>query len=241
MNTLEKEIEKSLDRVLEFYESKDIHINERPKVKYIDKFFIGNIQQTSYAYYIKKSETNTAKIIDDFIEPFRFILKKSGKYTTLRDNWIKKIDGENEKLIKGYEYSDKDILLFKPLKDKIDRKGNTKFFIDSILYHEIWHLIEDKMGVLESHYWIRDGTATYAQLNAMNRLPKNKDNLLDFKNKDDKYDSFNEIYLPLYCVLNELKDKQNSFKEILKIPLRNKVQKKTIKMVSESIFENINI
>jgi hypothetical protein len=241
MDTLEKEIEKSLDRVLEFYDDKDIHVNERPKVKYIDKFYKENISRICGAYYIKKRDINTAKIVDDFIEPFKVILKKSDNYTKFRENWIKQINEENEKLIKWMGYPNEEIFLFKPVKDQINKNKNAKFVIDFILYHEVWHLIEDKAGVFESHYWIKDGTATYAQLNAMNRLPKNKEILLDFKNKDDKHDSFNEIYLPLYHIINEIKEKQNPFKEMLKIPLRNKVQKKTIIKISESLIENINI
>ena len=56
----------------------------------------------------------------------------------------------------GYLDMDEDIAIFKPMTQYIDR-------IASVLLHEIWHLLEFRMGLFDGANFLHEVTATYVQ------------------------------------------------------------------------------
>lgn len=163
MNQIVQTAERSLNRVLEFYEKVGTPLGYSPKIKYID----GICNQRPDTIAMVKSEI---EMVDKSVEFLSQYLAKTiwqeGYGLNVSDESIaeaaelsKKQISDNFKKVritKEFE-SGADILVFEPY---LRRNG------DDIMAHEVWHLIEKANGVMFQRPYIIEGTATYA----MNRF-----------------------------------------------------------------------
>lgn len=153
-----------MDRVLAYYGKWEVPLSYRPVVRYIDK--PNPLGRDSIAMVNTECELD-AKITAFYVENIALLAWREcyGLQVSVDaiDEFRERIDvvgreGHKvpELMVIGEEGAH--IFLFKSYR----RYSSVQEVIDRFFVHEVWHLIEDQQGLMESHPMIREGTATFA-------------------------------------------------------------------------------
>lgn len=213
--------EKSLEKVLNFYESRGITLSYHPKLIYVDEVF---------------PEMPQIAAIKDELVPILFFPKELIKIIWYEFYEIRLSNDAVDDLIKAIEdkipYSntrptdEKKIVLFKPFKKYIN-------ISDEIIAHEVWHLIEIERGVFYKHSLIAEGTATYA--------------MIEFVGKEYSFSGKCEnLITMLYngaanIVKKYVENSRNPLKEMLNEKIRNEIQHELIGTIKSFLTQRKNI
>jgi hypothetical protein len=212
-NKLNKIVEKSVNTALEFYEDNGITFNYRPKVRYVDEYYIS---------YNCKKKYSTVAIANAF---------RGLKEYIFYEDMPKK---SKEELIKRHEYLNKkycydfDILLFKPygysLKYPYDLSPQK--FSDGVFIHELAHLFERDKNLVFKHHLISEGIAYLTEKLFL------KEELPFVPEKDSSFYEDRLEYSKKVMATNilyyEVRNSENPIKTLFQIPLRDKVQKEVM-------------
>ncbi len=200
--------EQSLDRALLFYELNGITLDARPKIAIVDTGHWGN---PCIRHFAKKNMLREQFLQSLFKHTFKLQISDEGIYdlhiAMTKDllPWEQAVLNSKEDIF----FSEK--LIPEDLKE-----------INRLMYHETWHLIELKYGVIELTPAIIEGTAKYTEtiLKKSSRFTA-PEQCAEYE--EMRYDG------AAFIVKKHVRNFKNPFQAMLQIPLREQMQQELLK------------
>lgn len=166
MQEMIKAAEASLDEALEFFQSEGVRLGYRPRFRYVDR----NSVQGSHAIACVVSGASPTLALSeqilgvlkwDWLYGLKVNDKANQEYATLY------LERANKTLPRAYQNNEGTIFLLRGFKEKFEKGGKTLCGV--YVAHEVWHLRELELGVLQQYPLIAEGTATYAETGFLHR------------------------------------------------------------------------
>ena len=229
MESIITDAEKSLDKALEFYERNDVALGYRPSLRYTDT--ICPIRPDALAC-VKAEFEIVDKYIDFFYKNLGIVVWKGLYGLDISDEAVGEITRITKNRLPEVVFSsypelmsEADIVIFEPYKEDASSR-------DVTMAHEVWHLIEKKINLLQEHPFIAEGTATYAMMKFAG------------VNCDRPLEDFDDYLMMMYhgsanIVQNYVKNSKNPYLAMLDVDLRLKIQKELLDRVKPLLTDKI--
>ena len=168
-------ISNSLERVVRFYEDSGIDVGGTPTFVYLDGLYSPlskNVlaQVPGELKGVRDANENFSRLVIAKETP-RFYQKYGlsvsgvvvGEQTRIQLSRARELSGLTDDSIRQLQDYERDILVFDRFKDycKANEGLDPGIYLDPLMAHEVWHVIEGRRGILES--LILEGTAEYAR------------------------------------------------------------------------------
>jgi len=213
-------LDTALDKGIEFLATKGITIKERPEIILMPKPhpYLRRVAETDMSFPkldIRAFESDIIGLQTLYKGIFGIELSKKAIAEMFPPN-IGKIP-----LIRKAGYKP-EIRLY-PI---ILQKASELEDVAEILVHELWHNVESQHPITARTQSIREGIATYVQLNYRG---------VEIKRPLESYNKFDEIVACglAYIVQEHLKDKKNPYRAILQHATRKKIEEEGLKRIFE--------
>lgn len=230
---IEERVRASIDRVIEYFKHHGVNLGYFPTFTYLDIYH----PLQPYAAASVKADIDFMITLTGFINARQMKLNYKRIFDLeLSDETIEEsillVNQEMKAQLPSVILDAKaDILLYKPIHQIME--------LDGVMAHEVWHLIEQKYGVLTANGLIFEGTATYVGL-------RFGGDTVDNRFSDEEFRSFyeNDPTAPFFidnAVLIEklMQNEENLFLAILSPEKRAVVQKYFEERVLPVIFERL--
>ncbi|MFC1691202.1 hypothetical protein ACFL0W_03390 [Nanoarchaeota archaeon] len=161
---IEAKARDSIEKILSYFSEQGLDLGYIPTVKYTGEpnpflpIAAASVAIERDFHKVATSYIATTMIKTLFEDQFGLFLSKESLDETMSVA-AKELE---TRFSNELDYGDSNILLHKPIEGIL-------FQMDEVIAHEIWHLIEERYGVLDLVEMIHEGTATYVQNRFANR------------------------------------------------------------------------
>jgi hypothetical protein len=204
-----KKIKESLENALLFLGCFGVWPKKEPKIIHLDIDYPNDSDAIAVTNMTEKSERRFNEVVQ------KHYVKADYRYfgLTISDEAIAEYfasifdgGGVAEESIPELGNGE-DIALFRGIREELNA-------LDATLAHEIWHLIEDRLGLAKNDPLILEGTATFVE-----KLYKGKE-----IRKPKIEDHVDVLYqLGAWIVANEIKKEKNPLKALLSLDVRRRI------------------